>query len=67
LERVKIAPGIDLETNILQQMAFRPRIAADLKLMDKRLFSPAPMNLCGDMEAKERIGAEKEDRVRRVS
>jgi len=31
-------------------MAFRPRIAPGLKLMDKRLFGPAPMNLRADLQ-----------------
>jgi propionate CoA-transferase len=67
LELIEIAPGVDLENDILRHMAFRPRIASDLKLMDKRLFSPAPMNLRDDMEQKERLLTEKESRVRRVS
>jgi propionate CoA-transferase len=50
LELVEIAPGIDLERDILAHMAFRPRIAAQLKAMDKRLFSPEPMNLRADLE-----------------
>jgi propionate CoA-transferase len=67
LELVEIAPGVDLENDIMRHMAFRPRVASDLKLMDKRLFSPVPMNLRGDMEKKERMLTEKETRVRRVS
>jgi propionate CoA-transferase len=52
LELIEIAPGIDLEKDVLQQMGFRPRIASDLKRMDKRLFMPAVMNLRADIEAK---------------
>lgn len=47
-------PGIDLERDVLQQMAFRPRIAADLKSMDARLFLPQPMGLHEEMAAKTR-------------
>ena len=50
LELVEIAPGIDLERDVAQHMAFRPRIAPGLKLMDKRLFGPAPMNLRADLQ-----------------
>ena len=39
---------------ILRYMSFRPPVAFDLKLMDKRLFSPAPMNLRAGMDAKAR-------------
>lgn len=34
----EIAPGIDLEKDILAMMAFKPEIATDLKEMDKELF-----------------------------
>ena len=34
----EIAPGIDLEKDILGQMGFRPEIAEDLKLMDPGMF-----------------------------
>jgi len=38
LELVEIAPGIDLERDVLGQMAFRPAVAADLTTMDPALF-----------------------------
>jgi len=34
----EIAPGVDLERDILAHMEFTPRIAADLKLMPAELF-----------------------------
>ena len=34
----EIAPGVDLEKDILGQMDFRPEIAEDLKLMDPGMF-----------------------------
>ncbi|ROR34959.1 acyl CoA:acetate/3-ketoacid CoA transferase [Inmirania thermothiophila] len=35
----EIAPGIDLERDVLARMAFRPRIAAELRTMDPALFT----------------------------
>lgn len=45
LELVEIAPGIDLEKDILTLMDFRPRISPDLKYMDARIFEAWPMGL----------------------
>ena len=36
---IEIAPGIDLQTDVLDCMGFKPEIAADLKTMDAGLFS----------------------------
>ena len=49
LELSEIAPGVDMERDIFAHMAFRPSVAADLKPMDARLFSPAPMDLKRDV------------------
>ncbi|GAB7263540.1 hypothetical protein DZJ_00900 [Dickeya ananatis] len=38
LHLVEIAPGVDLEKDILAQMDFTPIISGDLKLMDERMF-----------------------------
>jgi len=40
----EIAPGVDLEKDILQQMDFKP-IIGDYKLMDPRLFKPEIMGI----------------------
>ncbi len=45
LELIEIAPGIDLQKDILNQMAFKPIISAKLKLMDKRIFKEEKMNI----------------------
>jgi len=45
LELVEIAPGIDLERDILGQMDFRPAISSTLKTMDARIFHGGPMQL----------------------
>ncbi|MNW07896.1 Acetate CoA-transferase YdiF [compost metagenome] len=38
LHLVEIAPGVDLEKDILAKMDFAPVISPQLKLMDERLF-----------------------------
>jgi len=45
LELIEIAPGADLDRDILARMGFRPRIAPELKTMDPRLFRPKPLSL----------------------
>jgi propionate CoA-transferase len=52
LELAEIAPGIDLERDILARMEFRPRLADDLCEMDPRLFRPEPMRLAADLAAR---------------
>jgi propionate CoA-transferase len=51
LRLIEIAPGVDVERDVLAHMAFRPSIAEDLKAMDPRLFSPDPMGLAKDLKA----------------
>jgi propionate CoA-transferase len=50
LELVEIAPGIDLERDILARMAFRPLIR-EPEPMDARIFRPEPMGLEASMFA----------------
>lgn len=45
LELIEIAPGVDLDKDILAQMEFKPIISKDLKEMDARIFKPEPMGL----------------------
>jgi Acyl CoA:acetate/3-ketoacid CoA transferase len=45
LELIEIAPGIDLQRQILAQMDFVPAISPELRLMDAALFADEPMNL----------------------
>jgi propionate CoA-transferase len=45
LELTEIAPGIDLERDILAKMDFKPLIPTKPALMDRRIFTPEPMNL----------------------
>ena len=41
----EIAPGMDVERDVIAHMAFRPLIAPDLKEMDARIFSAEPMGI----------------------
>ena len=45
LTLIEVAPGIDIQKNILDQMNFTPLIAKDLKLMDTRIFLDERMGL----------------------
>ncbi|MCB0177998.1 MAG: malonate decarboxylase subunit alpha, partial [Anaerolineae bacterium] len=51
LELIEIAPGIDLDRDILAQMGFRPIINAEPHLMEARIFRPEPMGLKDDLLA----------------
>ena len=45
LHLTEVAPGIDIERDILGQMAFRPVIEGEPKPMDLRIFQQGPMGL----------------------
>ena len=49
LELIEIAPGVDLERDILAQMTFRPAISPQLKTMDARIFRDEPMDIRDDI------------------
>jgi propionate CoA-transferase len=49
LELAEIAPGIELERDILAQMDFAPIVPKRPMPMDKRIFRPEPMGLREDM------------------
>ena len=42
---IEIAPGIDMESQILDKMEFMPNIAEEVKIMDERLFKEENMGL----------------------
>jgi propionate CoA-transferase len=50
LALVEIAPGIDLQKDILDQMEFAPDIPSEPQLMDRRIFLEKPMGLINDPE-----------------
>ncbi len=47
----EIAPGVDLEADILRHMAFTPIVNGSPAIMDERIFSPEPMGLKADLFA----------------
>jgi propionate CoA-transferase len=49
VELIEIAPGVDLERDILAHMSFRPIIRGEPRLMDRRIFDDAPMRLRNDL------------------
>ncbi|PKO90903.1 MAG: acyl CoA:acetate/3-ketoacid CoA transferase [Betaproteobacteria bacterium HGW-Betaproteobacteria-10] len=49
LELTEIAPGIDLQKDILDKMDFLPIMDGEPKLMDARIFLDAPMNIRSEM------------------
>jgi propionate CoA-transferase len=49
LKLVEIAPGMDLERDILARMDFRPIIEGVPRLMDARIFGATPMGLKEDL------------------
>ena len=49
MELIEIAPGVDLEKDILAQMDFKPVMRQRPRLMDARIFRPEPMGLRDDL------------------
>jgi propionate CoA-transferase len=45
VELAEVAPGIDIERDVLARMDFRPILRGDPKPMDPRIFQPGPMGL----------------------
>jgi propionate CoA-transferase len=52
LELIEVAPGINIQKHVLDQMEFEPTISPSLKEMDPRIFTDEPMNLSADLENK---------------
>ncbi len=45
VELAEVAPGVDIDKDILAHMGFKPKTARDLRPMDKRLFLPGAMGI----------------------
>lgn len=55
LTLTEIAPGIDIQRDIINQMDFSPLIAIDLKIMDQAIFEEKVMNLQIEEKQKELV------------
>jgi propionate CoA-transferase len=55
LRLIEIAPGIDIDRDILAHMDFQPAIARTVRTMDQRLFLPQLMGLAADIASRERV------------
>ena len=53
-ELIEIAPGLNLEANVLAHMDFRPKISPAIKAMDARIFQSGPMGLGADLAGEPR-------------
>jgi propionate CoA-transferase len=51
-ELIEIAPGLDLERDVIGRMGFRPAISPALRPMDPRLFRPERMGLAAEIAAR---------------
>ena len=49
LELIEVAPGTDIDKDILARMEFRPIINRDPAVMDQRIFAKGPMGLRDDL------------------
>ena len=54
LELIEIAPGVDVERDVIAQMGFRPIVSGALKPMDPRIFRPGLMGIAADIGAEPR-------------
>lgn len=53
----EIAPGLDLATDIVAHMDFKPRVSPSLRTMDARIFEPGPMGLASHLAGAKRLHA----------
>jgi propionate CoA-transferase len=49
LELIEIAPGVELEKDVLAYVGFEPIVRGEPKLMDARIFAAEPMGLKDDL------------------
>ena len=46
---IEIAPGLNLASDILAHMDFKPKVSPSLKTMDARIFDPRLMGLASHL------------------
>jgi len=63
LELIEIAPGVDLQTDVLDQLDFKPVVSPNLKVMDKRIYMKDAMKVGAEMfgSLEERVKYHEED------
>lgn len=49
IELIEIAPNVDLQSDVIDQMDFVPIVSPALKIMDERIFRGAKMNVSNEM------------------
>src|SRR5437867_4208544 len=54
LELIEVAPGVDVERDVLSKIGFRPQVSHELKTTDPRIFRPELMGLSANIHAKPR-------------
>ncbi|MGB3211192.1 MAG: CoA-transferase [Desulforhopalus sp.] len=54
MELIEIAPGVDLEKDILDRMDFTPIISESLEIMDRKIFREGPMGLKSELSGEAR-------------
>jgi propionate CoA-transferase len=52
LELIEIAPGLDVERDVIAQMGFRPHVSREVKEMDAAIFALGTMNLAAHVRGK---------------
>jgi propionate CoA-transferase len=52
IELIEVAPGLDVERDVLRAMEFKPSISADLREMDARIFHDSPIGLSAELATK---------------
>jgi len=52
VELIEIAPGADLERDIIARMGFRPRVCSNVREMNAGLFQMGPMDLASHLRAR---------------
>jgi len=53
LELLELAPGVDLERDVLAHMDFRPEVAPRLRTMDERIFQRRTMGIRAELLARD--------------